>query len=268
MLKELERIAFHMNACHGWKSRRIGKIKEQIAQYDGVETKVMFTCKDEIELFSIIQENEVTFVFQGSRSLRDWMRNLAFWFTSFKDWDGGERGMFAHHGFGNRSRQHIREILKLNHHLGKQRRVTFTGHSQGGVIAMLAAKLYSEWYETGEKVQCYTFGAPALGNVKLMDWITSTVEIHRVVTFWDVVTWVNRWLPFQSANVQGKLYWFDEYGDLHITPAGDAYQMPARDWHGILKALTGTTEANAIVSHSPALYSALCSRAASQAPRN
>jgi len=99
-------------------------------------------------------------VFRGTvfKGLRSWQTNLA---TNRKNWMSGKvHGGFL--GVLNLARPFFRPILaQCSNHM---KDVYFTGHSQGGAVAFLAAIDNSRPISTSRISRNYTFGQPRAGN--------------------------------------------------------------------------------------------------------
>ncbi|RKP15850.1 alpha/beta-hydrolase, partial [Rozella allomycis CSF55] len=104
--------------------------------------------------------------FRGSVSLRNWVANL--WSAQTDSiWNKFDKDMRIHSGF------HLAYIFireKLNKELQKLyqnykfSKLLVTGHSQGGVLAVLAAVDILENLHPNYKVEVITIGQPRIGN--------------------------------------------------------------------------------------------------------
>lgn len=66
--------------------------------------------------------------------------------------------------------------------------VTFTGHSQGGALAMLASAYFGDLSNRNFRITCHTFGAPRVGDQKFHAWGEAYVkEVVNVVNRFDTV---------------------------------------------------------------------------------
>jgi predicted lipase len=66
--------------------------------------------------------------------------------------------------------------------------VTFTGHSLGGSIAMLASAYYGCMSNRNLRVTCHTFGSPRVGDQAFHEWCkANVVEFVNVVNHRDIV---------------------------------------------------------------------------------
>ncbi|KAL6643766.1 hypothetical protein ACP70R_018532 [Stipagrostis hirtigluma subsp. patula] len=98
------------------------------------------------------------------------------------------------HGKLSAKRQVLDELRRLVEHFrekhpGEKIRVTATGHSLGGALALLAAPdVAQELSGAGVPVSAVTFGAPLVGNRAFCELLTSCgVRVLRVVTGRDIV---------------------------------------------------------------------------------
>ncbi len=99
-------------------------------------------------------------VFRGtvSGSLRSWQANLT---TNRKNWMTGK----VHGGFLevlNHAKHFFKPILAQRSNRTKE--IYFTGHSQGGAVAFLAAMDNTRLILTSRLAESYTFGQPRAGN--------------------------------------------------------------------------------------------------------
>jgi predicted lipase len=69
--------------------------------------------------------------------------------------------------------------------------VTFTGHSQGGSLALFASAYYGSMFHGNLDVICHTFGAPRVGNLAFHEWHASqTLESINITHSCDVVPFI------------------------------------------------------------------------------
>ena len=112
--------------------------------------------------------------------------------------------------FGFVEQQILNDLKKHN---DKEKPLFLTGHSLGGALATIAAKLLQQHYNIAA---CYTFGSPRVGNIKWFDGVKTPV--YRVVNASDCVTM----LP-PAAGVMFFLLWASKLASF-ITPS------PIRSW--------------------------------------
>ena len=120
--------------------------------------------------------------FRGTQQIKDWMTNLDA-ATMPVSSSGGETIGNVHRGFNEAFlsvRDQIGPLLKGDEELP----LFITGHSLGGALATLAT-----WYLKGDSLAaCYTFGAPRVGDMGLMDRFRT--PIYRIVNGVDPVPFV------------------------------------------------------------------------------
>lgn len=107
-----------------------------------------------------VSNRTVYIVFRGTvfKSLRSWQANLS---TNRMNWMNGK----VHGGFLrvlNQAIPFFRPILAQSSNRSKD--IYFTGHSQGGAVAFLAAMDNSRPISTSRLFKNYTFGQPRAGN--------------------------------------------------------------------------------------------------------
>lgn len=96
---------------------------------------------------------EFVIIFPGSASWRDWLTNLKFAKTKWRD------GVKVHEGFLEAFRSVAGEILTR---VSGAQSVIITGHSLGGALATLCADAAADMGVDVDAV--YTFGSPRVGN--------------------------------------------------------------------------------------------------------
>lgn len=118
---------------------------------------------------------DLVIAFRGTREIVDWgISNLKAFPVSLRDCPDA-CGIKVHRGFqrtldcGDKTTE-LRSLDAINEHLEKfellDRRISITGHSLGGALAILyATKLRAKWPEVGEQrlSEIVTFGSPAVG---------------------------------------------------------------------------------------------------------
>ena len=152
------------------------------AYIEPVLAPAKFVEDHETDAQAVIQDHgeRVTIAFRGSSSRSDWIGNMLVPLTQVQ---GLSPGACAHMGFLRQYRSLHNRILA---HLAKTgaTRVTLTGHSLGGAIAVIAAACLPE------HVSCdlITFGAPRPGNRNLSECaLKRCVTCVRVVNDRDIV---------------------------------------------------------------------------------
>lgn len=106
---------------------------------------------------------------RGSSNVRNFVLNILFGWTDYNLCEG----CMVHTGFSHGWEQInniVTRALKTSRATHPDYRLVVTGHSLGGAVATLAAAhLRSRGYE----VDCYTFGAPRVGNDAFANFVTS-----------------------------------------------------------------------------------------------
>lgn len=72
--------------------------------------------------------------------------------------------------------------------LGNHQYITFTGHSMGGALAIVAAAYYGNMSNKNSIITCHTFGTPKVGDREFYNWYKQGVhESINVVNYTDVI---------------------------------------------------------------------------------
>ena len=129
------------------------------------------------------EEDETVVAFRGSDSLEDYVLSLQFARCSHDVLRGDvHAGYFAHY---KRIREDVRDAI-ADAKRGKHR-VTFVGHSLGGVCGTFGAIDATNASHARDRVSCYTYGAPAIGTHEFCERVAAGVpDYHRVVNVHDL----------------------------------------------------------------------------------
>lgn len=163
------------------------------------------------------QKKEVVVVFRGSHNVYDWLFNLCFFKKTYRD---ENRKLDIHWGMHNLLKQpsssagkseklpldkQIQNVLIPLMEEGK--RVTFTGHSTGGSLAVLFADRF--YQQPNVKVKrVVTFGQPSCGGRLFYRNYSLHHKTYRICCDVDIVTFLPP-LPFIYRHV-GKSLWLHE----------------------------------------------------------
>lgn len=150
-------------------------------------------------LFEDNVRSELICVFRGSDSIKDFVSNLHFLPVDFSvgmDYCGKVHKGFLDY-YNKVKRAGVIELLlrkyrELKGATSGTVRLSFVGHSLGGVVVLCALEFFlAHGKEEGvhkDDVRCITFGAPALGDTQLRKSVLQhTPNIHRVVYAHDIV---------------------------------------------------------------------------------
>ncbi|MGL4623248.1 MAG: lipase family protein [Chroococcidiopsis sp.] len=109
------------------------------------------------------RHNTLNIAFRGSTSFQDWINNFKFNKLEYP-WGTGDTGkVVLHQGFTDAYKSVRSQIHSLIDFFGQDCAVNFTGHSQGGAIALIAA--VDCQYNFGISPNLVTFGQPKVGNL-------------------------------------------------------------------------------------------------------
>ena len=148
-----------------------------VKKYEALAQHVHSYKTQHLNFYTLINKENVLFVvFEGSRDIYSWERNL----------DIGEVG-FVHDSERKVHRGFYQEaILARNTLLNKMaftQKVVVSGHSLGGAVALLFAALLEH---DGYDVSLFTFGSPPVGNQAFVSSIEELSHI-RYQHFLDIV---------------------------------------------------------------------------------
>lgn len=155
--------------------------------------------------------------FKGSDSIHDIMNLMK---TKTIDFSFRDKVVGIHQGMYImfQSIEHlITEQLIQNMTLNSNIYITFTGHSLGGALALLASAYYSNLSHKNIGISCHTFGSPKVGDNRFVEWLTDTSnDIVNVVNKGDIVPCY----PFcgQYSELPNKII-------LDHDPLGDAFKQ-------------------------------------------
>ncbi len=126
-----------------------------------------------------IAEDEIFIVIRGTDDLADWKSN--FQIIGRSDWCG----LSVHRGFAQAAAGMLANTKRI---LDKYpaRRVTFSGHSRGGAIALLLALDANRTYCT-TRFRCITFGQPRVSSGRQIALSRRDMEYIRVQNGSDAV---------------------------------------------------------------------------------
>lgn len=102
----------------------------------------------------------------------------------------------AHKGFANGIEKLVPNVVADLQRLPEHKHIIYTGHSLGGALATLLAVAH-------KPDEVVTFGAPRVAGPELAAALEG-VEVHRIVTSWDLVRWLPPNLPFLPYTHAGQ----------------------------------------------------------------
>ncbi|HHC6556644.1 TPA: lipase family protein [Vibrio parahaemolyticus] len=145
-----------------------------------------FVCE-----YSTIKPEFIAVVFRGTeKNIEDWLTNVNARPVPIEVKNNStinsEKTSKVHGGFYNgylRVKTDIEDIL-AERIKGKDIPVFFTGHSQGGALATIAARELSQDHRY-ENSACYTFGCPRVADYRYFEFMKTPV--YRVVNSSDIV---------------------------------------------------------------------------------
>ena len=135
--------------------------------------------------------NDLVVAFKGSTTIDD---VITFLRITPKEFSFRDAKVLVHSGVLDMFRlvhEPLDTILPLMNYKSLSPRpvITFTGHSQGGSLALFASAYYGSVYNNNLDIICHTFGAPRVGNLAFHDWHAAhTIESINVSHSGDIVT--------------------------------------------------------------------------------
>jgi triacylglycerol lipase len=134
-------------------------------------------------------DNTLTIAFRGSTSLQDWINNFKLNKLEYP-WSGvTNSGVKLHAGFTDAYKSIRIQLRTLVAQYQKTHQIVFTGHSQGGAIALIAALDCQYNFQINPDV--VTYGQPKVGNLAFCKSVNSRLDNYfRVVNHYDPVPWI------------------------------------------------------------------------------
>ncbi|MGY5453438.1 lipase family protein [Agarivorans sp. MS3-6] len=174
-------------------------------------------------------KNEVIVVSRGSTNFTDWLVNLALFPTKYTVQPG--LSYFVHWGYlqlleqpncdPSREQQTLSVYQKIEDILlpliNSGKRVTFTGHSSGGAMAVLMADRFERKCPNKVK-RVVTFGQPAIGLSSFKRHYLLHRKTYRICCDLDIVTFLPP-LPLVYWHV-GRMLWLHDETIYENTPSG------------------------------------------------
>jgi triacylglycerol lipase len=200
--------------CAKFSKEVYGTPSQEISSHFTEPTFLLEDTKTDTQGAIFTEGNHITIVFRGSSSQFDWRTNFeleqkqvefAKNIIQSQIVAGPEQeqiypytgesssGALMHRGFV----QAYFSVRSMIHDFIKARQlstVTVTGHSLGGALAILCALDVQYNFGTQVAVDCYTFGAPKVGNSAFRDSFNRRVPSNfRFVNGMDLVPELPRW---------------------------------------------------------------------------
>lgn len=187
----------------------IQHVVQEIWQYPGFSFIEHVSGADDVQAYVMADGDAIIVSFRGTEAnkIQDWVNNMD---TDLSKGFGGN----VHQGFLRALNFVWDELMDKIFFFGNTRqKLFFTGHSQGGALATLAA---AKCIEQGIDFQhVYTFGAPRVGDILFANAFDQLHEnkLSRVVNHGDIVTRV----PTRKSGFYhcGTFFFLDKEGMLH-----------------------------------------------------
>jgi hypothetical protein len=128
--------------------------------------QIVYSSDADLRSFSVCSDTDLVFSCRGSRSIADWITNLAVDLVKEES---------VHEGFDSAAEAiwpWVRSVIteRLSKHGNSFKRIIFTGHSLGGAVAVLLAHQLSQNplpKMTHMRIEAHTFGCPLIGSKNL-----------------------------------------------------------------------------------------------------
>jgi len=160
--------------------------------------------------------DEIIVIFRGTTNARDWLTNVKIR-KAPADWLLKDVGV--HRGFLAALRSVKAEVRRVVQELRviTDKRLTITGHSLGGALAMLCALDLEDGYEPVHEV--VTFGQPRVGDAAFRDYYNTLLGARtiRVVNQIDAVTRLPLWVMGYRHAGLSEIF-FDAFGGFVVNP--------------------------------------------------
>lgn len=163
-----------------------------------------------------VLENEIIVSFRGSTNIANWVSNLNYFQTPYKQVPGAQvhRGFFAaYNGVQGQVINAVRALFKSY----PSARILFTGHSLGGALASIAAvDLKEQLGLSSSIITFYTYGSPRVGNQAFSDYVFGLFPnggYQRVTHYNDVVPHVPP-TAFGFNHIGDETWYFNAGTDL------------------------------------------------------
>lgn len=173
-----------------YHSSKLQKYSQQLQTTDAEARQFIHDRKTGLNAFSLnTGENSHLIAFKGSST---WQDIITFADARMVEFSYRDAHVKVHSGVF-RMFESIEPILtKLiypnNPELTTPQYITFTGHSLGGALAIMAAAYYGNMSNKNSIITCHTFGTPKVGDVEFCNWYQQGVyESANIINYTDVV---------------------------------------------------------------------------------
>lgn len=238
-LAKFTRISEYVTACHPWNP-----LKQHTRHIvDKFTVPVWYLDYDGVQVFVFETERENILVFQGSRSIKDWLRN----FNYFMSFENEPVTGYYHKGFHNAAMKCCIPIVKVINDLvlcNSPKKTIVTGHSHGAALATISTP-----YIHG-RPEVILFGSPYVCDKQAGYFIENHAsKFIRITNNVDIVTWLNKTLTDPKPAGVGREYQIAATGDLRI-------KVPTAGlpWRQALQSLFEFNDKNMLWGHLPSAY--------------
>ncbi|MEM0912555.1 MAG: lipase, partial [Pseudomonadota bacterium] len=218
-----------------------GTIPEQQAIIEHFSQRVIVdkSAEHAARIFWTTSKKEVIVVFKGTTRPLDWLCNLCCYPAKHHV---GENYYRIHWGFkrllyrpvkrlDNPSNDYtaLQDIIiqELEPLIAQGKRITFTGHSSGGALAVLMGDILEKRYPKSVK-RVVTFGQPAIGRYSFKQHYSLDKRTFRICCDFDIVTFMPL-IPYYFWHV-GRMLWLHEEQIYENTPSHVRFAKSLSSW--------------------------------------
>ncbi|GEM_PF-238343 len=218
-----------------------GTIQEQQSVIEHFSQRIIVDHAGEqiARIFWTAKKKEVIVVFKGTTSFLDWLGNFCFYPAKHYVGDSYYR---IHWGFRRLLRQPARIVnsaskdfmplqtlimQELTPLIQEGKRITFTGHSSGGALAVLMGDTLEKTFRKSVK-RVVTFGQPAIGRYSFKKNYALEKRTYRICCDFDIVTFMPL-IPYYFWHV-GRMLWLHDEHIYENTPSHVRFGKSFTSW--------------------------------------
>ncbi|QBO35705.1 DUF2974 domain-containing protein [Periweissella cryptocerci] len=148
--------------------------------------------------------------FKGTKSWDDWKNNVKIKLVRFAEGEGR-----VHTGFYQAVRALDSRLWEVFQQIdNSEKRILITGHSKGGAMAQIFARMLVNHGVDRKRINVVTFGSPRVGDVDFASDITWMIDIVRYEANFDIVPGLppaKSYLSNHEGLIKDKVDWLKWY---------------------------------------------------------